>query len=128
MSEVTSDPPPQQPSPEETFQQFTPSAHQTARMSSIGGLSGAPQGVPLGGAPGGPGGPFEGAEGFADEKNILGGPPTTTNNTLGTREYMEKEIVPSLLPALAAVCEERPPAPVEYLAHYLLEKSFQKKH
>ncbi|KAL8439315.1 hypothetical protein Efla_003952 [Eimeria flavescens] len=60
-----------------------------------------------------------------DEGLLLQRPPEAAKQTLGIREYLEGEILPSLVPALTALCEERPPAPVEYLAHYLLENSYR---
>ncbi|CDJ31696.1 uncharacterized protein EMH_0009950 [Eimeria mitis] len=66
-----------------------------------------------------------GGEELLNEVNLLQPPLPSSALTMSVREYLEKEIVPSLLPALAALCEERPPAPVQYLAHYLLEKSYQ---
>ncbi|CDJ49913.1 hypothetical protein, conserved [Eimeria brunetti] len=70
-------------------------------------------------------GDIGGAGDLLNEVNLLQPPLPSSALTMGVREYLEKEIVPSLLPALAALCEERPPAPVQYLAHYLLEKSYQ---
>ncbi|CDI78830.1 hypothetical protein, conserved [Eimeria acervulina] len=66
-----------------------------------------------------------GGEELLQETNLLQPPLPSSALTMSVREYLEKEIVPALLPALAALCEERPPAPVQYLAHYLLEKSYQ---
>ncbi|KAL8430642.1 hypothetical protein ACSSS7_005814 [Eimeria intestinalis] len=63
---------------------------------------------------------------LSDEAMLLQRPPDAAKQTLGVREYLETEIIPALLPALTAVCEERPPTPIEFLAHYLLEKSYQK--
>jgi len=40
--------------------------------------------------------------------------------TMPLRQYLDSQVVPTLLPALAAVAEERPNNPVEYLAHYLM--------
>ncbi|KAL8453805.1 hypothetical protein Emed_000666 [Eimeria media] len=64
---------------------------------------------------------------LSDEALLLQRPPDAAKQTLGVRDYLETEIIPALLPALTAVCEERPPTPIEFLAHYLLEKSYQKK-
>ncbi|KAL8275194.1 hypothetical protein Esti_000866 [Eimeria stiedai] len=63
---------------------------------------------------------------LSDEALLLQRPPHAAKQTLGVREYLETEIIPALLPALTAVCEERPPTPIEFLAHYLLEKSYRK--
>ncbi|OEH79148.1 dosage compensation protein dpy-30 [Cyclospora cayetanensis] len=65
--------------------------------------------------------------GFLSERSVLEGPPPTTPLTMGVKEYLETQVAPALMPALAALCEERPRAPVEFLAHYLLEKSFDQK-
>lgn len=66
-------------------------------------------------------------EGLTSERHLLQTLPPASPLCSGVKEYLQNEIVPALLPALAALCEERPPAPIEYLAHYLLEKSHQRK-
>jgi len=45
---------------------------------------------------------------------------------LPIRQYLERNVVPTLLPALAALVRERPPNPVEYLAAYLLKNNPKK--
>eukprot|EP01138_Halocafeteria_seosinensis_P010871 gb/GECG01011104.1/.p1 GENE.gb/GECG01011104.1/~~gb/GECG01011104.1/.p1 ORF type:complete len:173 (+),score=45.02 gb/GECG01011104.1/:1-519(+) len=41
--------------------------------------------------------------------------------TLPVRQYLDQTVVPLLLQGLTQLAKERPPRPVEYLAHYLLE-------
>lgn len=39
------------------------------------------------------------------------------------RQYMDRNIVPTLLPALTALANERPENPTEWLAYYLLKNN-----
>merc|ERR1740138_417090 len=39
------------------------------------------------------------------------------------RQYLETFVVPTLMPGLKAVAEERPENPVEWLAYYLLKNN-----
>lgn len=106
----------------------SPPPRYSTRMSSVGGGGLQRGGAPLESSPSveGPLPGIMGAGGEIAESTLLQSPPQPSPLSMGVREYLEQEIVPALVPALAALCEERPPAPVEYLAHYLLEKSYQK--
>ncbi|KAA0146117.1 hypothetical protein FNF31_07861 [Cafeteria roenbergensis] len=42
---------------------------------------------------------------------------------LPVRAYLDRTVVPLLLQGLAQLAKERPPHPVEYLAHYLLQNN-----
>ncbi|GKT25222.1 Sdc1/DPY30 like protein [Aduncisulcus paluster] len=44
-------------------------------------------------------------------------------SALNTKNYLDKTVVPILLQGLAALAQERPPNPVEYLAAYLLRNN-----
>ncbi|CAD7959850.1 unnamed protein product [Amoebophrya sp. A25] len=46
--------------------------------------------------------------------------PDTKVQTMPLRQYLDSQIVPTLLPGLAAVAKERPDNPVEFLAHFLM--------
>lgn len=41
--------------------------------------------------------------------------------SLPTREYLDQTVIPILLSALTALCAERPPDPIEYVAAYILK-------
>lgn len=49
-------------------------------------------------------------------------------NALPIRAYLDTTVVPLLLQGMAALVKERPPNPVEYLAHYLLKNNPQKNN
>lgn len=108
-------------------------AQRYSTRKSSAGIAGIPAELPADDDPEEPPSDAAGGGGAAagdgdmlmDDVNLLQPPLPSSALTMGVREYLEKEIVPTLLPALAALCEERPPAPVQYLAHYLLEKSYQ---
>nr|CDS30677.1 protein dpy 30 [Hymenolepis microstoma] len=40
---------------------------------------------------------------------------------LDTRPYLDRTVVPVLMEGLAVIAKERPPNPIEALAHYLLQ-------
>lgn len=47
--------------------------------------------------------------------------------TMPLRQYLDSQVVPTLLPGLAAVASERPNNPVEYLAHFLMANNPKQK-
>ncbi|CAD7936722.1 unnamed protein product [Amoebophrya sp. A120] len=47
--------------------------------------------------------------------------------TMPLRQYLDTQVVPTLLPGLAAVAQERPNNPVEYLAHFLMANNPKQK-
>merc|ERR1719213_724156 len=66
------------------------------------------------------GAPREGiaAEKLASEVQVGLGP-----HDVPLRQYLDTFVVPTLLPALNVIAEERPDNPVEFLAHYLLKNN-----
>lgn len=68
------------------------------------------------------GGHLAGGEAAFSEHQLMQPAPPQSSATLSVKEYLDAYVVPSLLPALAAVVEEKPPRPVEYLAHFLLDR------
>ncbi|CAK0829610.1 unnamed protein product, partial [Prorocentrum cordatum] len=61
------------------------------------------------------------AEGAAAERLAMDARPAMETHDLPLRQYLDQYVVPTLLPAMTAVAEERPENPVEWLAHYLLK-------
>ena len=51
----------------------------------------------------------------------------TANESLPTRAYLDKTVVPILMQAMSECAKERPQYPVEYIAKYLLENNPEKK-
>ena len=51
------------------------------------------------------------------------------NNQLQEREYLDANLMPALLQALAKAADEKPEDPLTYIANFMLEKqeSYQKK-
>jgi protein dpy-30 len=45
--------------------------------------------------------------------------------SLSTRVYLDRTVVPILLAGMAALAKERPPEPIEFLAAYLLKNKEQ---
>ena len=46
-------------------------------------------------------------------------------NAMPIRAFLDSTVVPTLLAGMSALVKERPPNPVEYLAHYLLKNNPQ---
>eukprot|EP00405_Crypthecodinium_cohnii_P044447 CAMPEP_0206584402 /NCGR_PEP_ID=MMETSP0325_2-20121206/35698_1 /ASSEMBLY_ACC=CAM_ASM_000347 /TAXON_ID=2866 /ORGANISM="Crypthecodinium cohnii, Strain Seligo" /LENGTH=96 /DNA_ID=CAMNT_0054091547 /DNA_START=66 /DNA_END=356 /DNA_ORIENTATION=- len=63
----------------------------------------------------------ESAVGAAAERMALEPRPALSTQDMPLRQYLDTLVVPSLLPGLNAVAEERPENPVEWLAYYLLK-------
>jgi len=47
--------------------------------------------------------------------------PEENLQSLPTRQYLDKTVVPVLLEGITALSKERPPKPIEWLASYLLK-------
>eukprot|EP00406_Dinophysis_acuminata_P060437 CAMPEP_0179271888 /NCGR_PEP_ID=MMETSP0797-20121207/32212_1 /TAXON_ID=47934 /ORGANISM="Dinophysis acuminata, Strain DAEP01" /LENGTH=106 /DNA_ID=CAMNT_0020980263 /DNA_START=114 /DNA_END=434 /DNA_ORIENTATION=- len=62
-------------------------------------------------------------EGVAAEKLALEARPAPEMHDLPLRQYLDSYVVPTLLPGLNAVAEEKPDNPVEWLAYYLLKNN-----
>ncbi|CAE8638307.1 unnamed protein product [Polarella glacialis] len=65
-------------------------------------------------------------EGLAAEKLALEERPAPDMHDLPLRQYLDTYVVPTLLPGLNAVAEERPENPVEWLAYFLLKNNSSK--
>ncbi|CAE7789745.1 PIGC [Symbiodinium sp. CCMP2592] len=62
-------------------------------------------------------------EGLAAEKLAMEERPAPGMHDLPLRQYLDTYVVPTLLPGMNAVAEERPENPVEWLAYYLLKNN-----
>merc|ERR1719247_3297976 len=62
-------------------------------------------------------------EGLAAEKLATEVRPPLGMHDIPLRQYLDTYVVPSLLPGLNTVAEERPDNPVEFLAYYLLKNN-----
>lgn len=62
-------------------------------------------------------------EGAAAEKLATEERPALEMHDLPLRQYLDTYVVPTLLPGMNAVAEERPADPVEWLAYYLLKNN-----
>mmetsp|Transcript_23304 Transcript_23304/g.59470 ORF Transcript_23304/g.59470 Transcript_23304/m.59470 type:complete len:104 (+) Transcript_23304:102-413(+) len=62
-------------------------------------------------------------EGAAAEKLAMEERPAPEMHDVPLRQYLDTYVVPTLLPGLNAVAEERPENPVEWLAYYLLKNN-----
>jgi len=51
--------------------------------------------------------------------------PKVDLQSLPTRAYLDKTVVPILLQGMSVLAKERPPNPIEYLAAYLLKNKGQ---
>merc|ERR1712165_114963 len=51
--------------------------------------------------------------------------PKVDLQSLPTRAYLDKTVVPILLQGMSVLAKERPPNPIEYLAAYLLKNKSQ---
>mmetsp|Transcript_40577 Transcript_40577/g.101942 ORF Transcript_40577/g.101942 Transcript_40577/m.101942 type:complete len:102 (+) Transcript_40577:101-406(+) len=63
------------------------------------------------------------AQGAAAERLAEEIRPAPAAQDLPLRQYMDSLVVPTLLPGLNALAEERPENPVEWLAYYLLKNN-----
>lgn len=54
------------------------------------------------------------------EARAVASPPSIPNQCLPTAEYLEKFVLPSILPALEATSKNRPKNPIEFFSYYLL--------
>merc|ERR1712192_135093 len=64
-----------------------------------------------------------GTEAAFPEKRADDAPPRTGMQDMPLRQYLDTFVVPTLMPGLKAIGEERPENPVEWLAHYLLKNN-----
>eukprot|EP00930_Biecheleria_cincta_P060857 TRINITY_DN46442_c0_g1_i1.p3 TRINITY_DN46442_c0_g1~~TRINITY_DN46442_c0_g1_i1.p3 ORF type:complete len:104 (-),score=16.47 TRINITY_DN46442_c0_g1_i1:189-500(-) len=62
-------------------------------------------------------------EGLAAEKLAMQERPALDMHDMPLRQYLDTYVVPTLLPGMNAVSEERPENPVEWLAYYLLKNN-----
>mmetsp|Transcript_19699 Transcript_19699/g.35073 ORF Transcript_19699/g.35073 Transcript_19699/m.35073 type:complete len:106 (+) Transcript_19699:122-439(+) len=62
-------------------------------------------------------------EGMAAEKLATEERPAPGMHDIPLRQYLDSYVIPTLLPGLNTVAEERPENPVEYLAYYLLKNN-----
>jgi len=62
-------------------------------------------------------------DGLAAERLAVEGAPKMHPHAMPIRQYLDLNIVPTLLPALNAVATERPDNPTEFLAYYLLKNN-----
>mmetsp|Transcript_95254 Transcript_95254/g.253011 ORF Transcript_95254/g.253011 Transcript_95254/m.253011 type:complete len:103 (-) Transcript_95254:266-574(-) len=62
-------------------------------------------------------------EGAAAEKLATEERPALEMHDMPLRQYLDSYVVPTLLPGMNAVAEERPEDPVEWLAYYLLKNN-----
>merc|ERR1719456_2123476 len=62
-------------------------------------------------------------EGAAAEKLAAEVRPPLGMHDIPLRQYLDTYVVPTLLPGLNTVGEERPENPVEFLAYYLLKNN-----
>jgi protein dpy-30 len=65
--------------------------------------------------------------GVSAEKLAMEDRPPLNMHDLPLQQYLDKYVVPTLLPGLTAVAEERPDNPEEWLAYYLLKNNPLKK-
>ncbi|CAK0829611.1 unnamed protein product [Prorocentrum cordatum] len=63
------------------------------------------------------------AEGAAAERLAMDARLAMETHDLPLRQYLDQYVVPTLLPGMNAVTEERPENPVEWLAYYLLKNN-----
>merc|ERR1719437_167868 len=63
------------------------------------------------------------AQGAAAEKLAEEQRPGLEMHDMPLRMYLDTYVVPTLLPGMNAVAEERPENPVEWLAYYLLKNN-----
>mmetsp|Transcript_28614 Transcript_28614/g.46036 ORF Transcript_28614/g.46036 Transcript_28614/m.46036 type:complete len:102 (+) Transcript_28614:75-380(+) len=62
-------------------------------------------------------------EGLAAEKLATEVRPPLGMHDMPLRQYLDTYVVPTLLPGLNTVAEDRPENPVEFLAYYLLKNN-----
>merc|ERR1719235_703201 len=62
-------------------------------------------------------------EGVAAEKIAVEARPQPGMHDIPLRQYLDTYVVPTLLPGMNHVAEERPDNPVEFLAYYLLKNN-----
>ena len=64
---------------------------------------------------------------MAAEKSALAGQQRINPNALPTKAYLESAITPTVMKALAEVCEARPDNPLEFVAYYILKHNPNRK-
>eukprot|EP00928_Gymnodinium_smaydae_P079726 TRINITY_DN63587_c0_g1_i1.p2 TRINITY_DN63587_c0_g1~~TRINITY_DN63587_c0_g1_i1.p2 ORF type:complete len:114 (-),score=34.57 TRINITY_DN63587_c0_g1_i1:132-473(-) len=62
-------------------------------------------------------------DGVAAERLAVEARPQPQMHDLPLRQYLDTYVVPTLMPGLKAVADERPDNPVEWLAYYLLQNN-----
>lgn len=69
---------------------------------------------------------YDDAEQREAEAAATAGAARVDLNSLPIRAYLDQSVVPILLQGLSAMVKERPPNPIEWLAHYLLRNNPQR--